>query len=285
MALHADSFYTKGTTHKECQDYAAHQEKVVVLSDGCSSAPLVDIGARLLVRSAIINCEAWPFGRPDLFLKYTYMAAYLSASNLKLNTDCLCATLITLRATEGHFNVVLSGDGFIIAKKNDCLEIYEYKFAKGAPYYLRYGTNEWESPDDALLNYENNLPKRINNYWSKFGPTVIEKKYVISDTVEISEASMDYNEPPTFFQKIFPLSEYQWVGISSDGLGSFTELANNGTSLEQKELSVPQVITELAGFKNFQGEFVQRRCNKAFKEFSKKNWHNTDDFALAVITQ
>ena len=285
MTLHADSFYIKGSTHKECQDYAAHDQNFAVVSDGCSSAPVVDLGARLLVRSAIKHGKDWPFGRSDLFLKDTYLSAYSAASKLGIDIDCLCATLMVVRVNKISFHVLISGDGFIVAKKEDCLEIYEYKFTKGAPYYLRYGTKTWESPDDALAVFDNYCPKRINNYWSKFGPTVIEKKYVISDTIEISEVSMDYNEPPTCFEKIFPLSEYQWVGISSDGLGSFTELANNGTSLEQKEISVPRIITEITGFKNFQGEFVQRRCNKAFKEFTKKNWHNTDDFALAVITQ
>lgn len=283
MKLHVDSYYCKGATHKECQDYASHNNEgkpLAVLSDGCSSAPLVDIGSRLLTRSAMMNFKNWSSNDTDIFLKQTYMSAYFAASTIHLNIDCLCATLLLLTQDENYFHAILSGDGFILAKKSDCLEVYEYKFAKGAPYYLRYGTNDWQSPDDWKLT-----SKRYNDYWSKFGPTVIEKTYTISNNVKIKEVAMDYNESPTFFERHFSFDEYQWVGISTDGLSSFTQLINHGTSLEQKEITIPEIVPQFADFKNLQGEFVQRRCSKAFKELTAKKWHNNDDFSLAVMTQ
>ncbi|HYO91642.1 MAG TPA: hypothetical protein VEQ40_08400, partial [Pyrinomonadaceae bacterium] len=65
--MNADSAFLIGATHAVCQDYAVagngtpderaavsnlQANPYVILSDGCSSSPDTDIGARLLVKAA-----------------------------------------------------------------------------------------------------------------------------------------------------------------------------------------------------------------------------------------
>ena len=52
----ADAYFAIGRTHDVCQDYALASDDVpktwALVSDGCSSSPASDIGARLLGRAA-----------------------------------------------------------------------------------------------------------------------------------------------------------------------------------------------------------------------------------------
>src|SRR5215208_7219869 len=57
LAMNANSVFNIGATHAVCQDYviarsrAPHGGPYVVMSDGCSSSPDTDVGARLLVKA------------------------------------------------------------------------------------------------------------------------------------------------------------------------------------------------------------------------------------------
>jgi hypothetical protein len=285
--MHSDSFYIKGSTHKECQDYAAHGEcngiPYAIVSDGCSSAPHTDIGARLLVRSAIKTLDIatkisdWTLveNRNEFINLNSIVNAQQSLNALELHDDALCATLLlaTIKMDQTpSFYTSISGDGFVAAKKGDFIELHEYRFAKGAPYYLRYAL------DDQMSHM----------YWQKFGNKVLHNVHTIGKDLYIetfASEELEFEHAPSCFEHNFPLSEYQWVAVMSDGGGSFLEMVDHGTGLEPKELNVVAVMRELLGFKNFQGEFVQRRCVKAFKDFTKKHWQNTDDFAIAAIAR
>jgi len=43
------------------------------------------------------------------------------------------------------------------------------------------------------------------------------------------------------------------------------------------------ISSVLFSFKNFNGQFVQRRMNKFLKDCNKDNWYNADDISLGVI--
>jgi hypothetical protein len=279
--MHSDSFYTKGTTHKECQDYATHGchygMHYAMVSDGCSSAPKSDFGARLLSQSAVNvlaelhQSDIARENRGEWITSKAIRDALDASAILNLPIDCLCSTLLftTVLKNESSFYALVSGDGFVVAKKADGLEIHEYEFEKGAPFYLRYSLN----------------PTMLSAYWQRFGRTIIHTKYELGN---FSTTTVDRDAPeicPKFFEHYFPFDEYEWVAVLTDGSGSFLEMINNGTSLEPLLLSPDTVLKDLLNFKNFQGEFVQRRCSKAFKDFTKKHWQNTDDFSIAAITQ
>src|SRR6476659_1428102 len=51
ITMNADATINIGATHALCQDYVIAKDRHVILSDGCSSSPDTDIGARLLVKA------------------------------------------------------------------------------------------------------------------------------------------------------------------------------------------------------------------------------------------
>src|SRR5215203_2249321 len=53
--MNTDCFFNIGATHSVCQDYVV-ASPYLILSDGCSSSPDTDIGARLLVKAAERVC-------------------------------------------------------------------------------------------------------------------------------------------------------------------------------------------------------------------------------------
>ena len=61
--MNADHYYTIGNSHSVCQDYAisglVENGAYAILSDGCSSSPDVDVGARMLSLSAKENSFDW----------------------------------------------------------------------------------------------------------------------------------------------------------------------------------------------------------------------------------
>lgn len=55
--MNSDCYFEIGHSHTICQDYALTGKindvlSYAIISDGCSSSPLVDVGARLLAHSA-----------------------------------------------------------------------------------------------------------------------------------------------------------------------------------------------------------------------------------------
>jgi len=282
--MNTDSFYTKGSTHRENQDYACHGEKngqpFAVISDGCSSAPRSDFGARLLVQSAVQYLGQAGYN-DDSFGHSTINTARSWSHALGLSDDSLCATLLIatvadvdvgqMHVDQKMFKVLVAGDGFVVACHKDHMEVNEYKFTKGAPCYLRYSID----------------PRMTKDYWTKFGDEVQQRIWLIDNNGKsvYQEETMKFPAAPFFFKKEYPVSDYLWVAVMSDGGSSFITTVDHGTGLEPAEVPVPEVMRELLGFKNFQGEFVQRRCGKAFKEFVKKNWQNADDVSIAVIAR
>ena len=69
----------------------------------------------------------------------------------------------------------------------------------------------------------------------------------------------------------------------SDGVHSFYETQNLGTSIINADLSYVDVITEVLNFKNFNGQFMQRRLNRFLKFCQKNNWHHADDISFGTI--
>jgi len=282
--MNTDSFYAKGSTHRENQDYATHGERegqpFAIISDGCSSAPRTDFGARILVQAAVQYLGVAGYN-DDSFSHSTINTARIWSHALGLPDDCLCATLLMAivanvdvgmpHVDQHMYKVFISGDGFVVARHKDRMEIHEYKFARGAPCYLRYSLD----------------PKMSKDYWAKFGDEVTHRIYMIDNNgkSDYQKETKKYPAAPFFFKLEFPVSDYLWVAVVSDGGDSFLETVDHGTGLEPTDVPASTVLFELFNFKNYQGEFVQQRCSKAFKEFGKKRWQNADDIAVGVIAR
>lgn len=125
--MNIDSFFSKGSSHQICQDYAAHQNAniVAVLADGCSGVARSEIGAQLLCMSKLS-------GRRE-FIRHADMIAY----QLDLSPDVLSATTLFFEVIEQNLlSVEIWGDGAYYIKTKDGLETFAlYEYAENAPYY------------------------------------------------------------------------------------------------------------------------------------------------------
>lgn len=279
--MNSDSFFTIGSTHKVCQDYVIHSPinvpQYVILSDGCSSAVDSDFGSRILCKSlqSLIYNEKHNI---ESMLDSVIRSAHSFAKSMLLNDDSLCATLVFARIEpyrEGKaFKTYTIGDSMIAAKHKfrNQIEFIEYKFASGAPYYLRYEIDNMKE-----------------QYFQKFGNEVsrrsfsIDNDYSVGQLISVAEEKK-LNFDKIYFEEAFSLEDYDWVAVMSDGATSFQKLTADSTTKQNIPVGPMDALYETLSFKGYFGEFVQRRCQKAFKQFKEKNIHNYDDFSIGVIS-
>lgn len=251
--MNLDSFSKIGKAHIYNQDYVAVSEdgSILALCDGCSSAPFTDTGARLLAHSALTYED----------LQKVMMAAYTSIGLVDLPLDSLSSTLIRIRIIDNIAVAEIAGDGTIVAipkeglqilsRENICNYIQHIRFPSNAPYYLRYNLDE----------------KDRQKYLELYGGLVTENN---------SSYELLAKWPDGIIKKSINAKDINLIAIFSDGISSFQD--SNGNKISEADL-----ISELTSFKNYSGQFVQRRCRKAFSEFDKRGWRNLDDFSMGVI--
>lgn len=287
MIINRDAFFVQGTTHHVNQDFAicgGEEKPWAIVSDGCSNARrlpsdpvLTDIGSRLLSLSAIPYLFHEHFS-DDSFCHTVLAEANSHLRGLRLSVDALSATLLTATLNDGVIKTRVIGDGNIVARKRGSgeLEVFEVQFlaggirAKAAPYYLRY-----------------ELDPQIKKSWlEQFGGAYQITHYMIpTDGNIVNSKQQGKVEADKVFclTKAFLASEYDMVALLSDGLNAFTRCINDIT---KEQVSVPtcEVVQAFFDYKrNYKGEFVKRRCKRAFDSLKKQGWQNTDDFSKAVI--
>ena len=278
--MNQDSAFTIGRTHKVCEDYAkagvVKDKPYVLLADGCSSATDTDFGARLLVKAA----EKWiyhPFENEDGIGKAAIIIEAETYRNaLKLGDDSLCATLLAAKIDGLFFNVHVFGDGMIAMRnrENGSFKVTKWDFSSGAPYYLCY-----------------ELAEQRNDYFKNFPNTKYKITYysISADFSEIETSVQEgdfytyLNERGPGFHQSYHIGEYDLVAIMSDGISSFSQVVKTDTGITNKTVPEWCILKELLAFKNYNGNFVQRRFNRAFEKFAKDGWRNNDDVSLGVI--
>ncbi len=274
MKIHADTVYAIGKTHTVCQDYARvwHDEKtgsvVAALSDGCSGSPDTDIGARLMVRVAA--------GLPDLApCSLTYKAKQLAydaqilAKQLGFPPNCTDATLLSIVVDPNKLNIhtYIAGDGVLVyvnLDTPDTPQIADFNFSGEAPGYLSYLVSETR-----LAAYLASNPVRTKG---------------VSMLVESSTsffAVTPVNQQNLFLEFSYPIASAQRIFAFSDGIKTFEREIEPG---KFEPVPLDEVLTQLLAIPNFNGAFMQRRCNRFFKAFCVKNkWHHNDDFSVAAV--
>jgi serine/threonine protein phosphatase PrpC len=187
--MNADSTFIIGATHAVCQDYAVARDAYAIVSDGCSASPDTDIGARLLVKAA----EQLLHTNHDRSALHEAAArlALEWAKPINLPPESLDATLLTAFISDDELLVTCSGDGVIVAERNDGgLDVHVISFPSGYPFYPAY----WHQPD------------RLDAFLSTSGPI----------------------EQTRHFR--FKTSEYKYVALVSDGIHSFLNTSQTITS-------------------------------------------------------
>lgn len=280
--MHANTYFVKGKLHKTCEDYSwvgrVGDKPYGIVSDGCSSSPDTDIGARLLVRSFSYEIEHNPI---DLYaLNGTFDNNYPWCNNLRLanslsrahqvrkvlglSSNCLDATLLQLEVFDHHVQVVIRGDGFFVGRhraNSKLLDIYHFDHPANAPEYLNY------LADNARhIQYLKEMGSLKNlNIWSA----------ALDQASPIKPSYKRALDEPTFYKE-FKLELYDIIAVMSDGVNTFFDSTRT-------HLSSVYVVQNLMNFKNTAGCFVERRMKRYLKNCQKEGIAHDDDLSMAAI--
>ncbi len=269
--MNIDAFSAIGELHKGafCQDYyriGLGDRPFLIVSDGCSSSPDTDVGARILVHCAqrILETSSSRVYEEefitDILIHQVMDEAKWLAREMHLDEACLDATLLVAQffPKKNSLAFSMTGDGFAFWKKKDKdPTIMQVEFTSNAPYYPTLATNtalkvQWKHafPDNKM---------KIKQMGNKYIP--------MTDNSE---------QEPTDFNGVMSTDGLEYFGLSTDGLGSFVSNVGN-------LIPVESVMAEALNFKSFVGSFVQRRIGRMIKDYRAQGILNGDDISVAMM--
>jgi serine/threonine protein phosphatase PrpC len=272
--MNANGAFVIGRTHDVCQDYASagflQEGAFAVVADGCSSSPDTDVGARLLVKAAELLVEKLDTHSEDTVEWYHATAvgqAFAHADVLGVDSRCVDATLLTVRARGRQFIATCFGDGAIVLKdRAGEITAYSITFTESFPRYPSYFADirRLAALDARLGNIKEVTKTRL----APDGRVLLRETSTSDRSIEIVSGSID---------------EFTLVAVMSDGINSFTTTVASETSRRSERLGLEIVLPELVAFKSPTGAFVQRRLNRFRADCRKRGWHHLDDLAVAAI--
>ena len=248
----ADAHFTIGLGHLVCQDYALAGSVggrwVALVSDGCSSSPDTDLGARILARSflaAVLDGLA-----VDAAVERSLDTAQAVAERLGLPEDSLDATLCGWIVENEVAHGFIHGDGVLAFRTAAGVEIHHATQAANAPDYPNYRKNHAR----ALAHHSAyGCDTSISVLGSEPGVVTVRGGY----HAEIS------------------LAQTLMVAAFSDGVAT----VHNGG----RTLPVGAVVESLTQFPQLSGAFFHRRVRRQIKDWAKDGLAPTDDLAGAVL--
>jgi hypothetical protein len=259
----ADCFFRMGATHHVCQDYAAagiaNGLTYAALSDGCSSSPDTDFGARFMVQ-AFKTSVGWD---PSPTVIASRAARYAEA--LDMPASCLDATLLFGMMGEQHAELWRAGDGVVAwRRRNGTWFFHQVAFGNNAPRYMSYSL----SPD--LEAQHAALSKTVTVRVGARGPGS-------ADTWDVAEDTRPIMDLPSIECWYLQRNDTDLALMFSDGIESFQDAQGCPVPLEE-------VLNELTAIKGLHGQFLARRCGKFIsKTCAERGWTHADDFSAAGI--
>lgn len=264
--MNADHAFFIGNTHTVCQDYAIAEVveggAYAIVSDGCSSSPDVDFGARALALSAkrTLSKGGTDF-IADLFGKVTIDNLKNLDTHFPLHPQALDATLLVAWIKDKQFKVHMFGDGVFFHQTSTTLRIVHVDFESNTPAYLSYYLD----------------PIRMK----KYEDTVFGSKRIIDISIYRNQPinpieTEDYVKPfvPVSFSGIVDPDDI--IGVCSDGINSFKKGDGSDVKWEDE-------IHEFIDFKSTVGVFVQRRLGFLKRQWQKNKVTFYDDISMASI--
>jgi hypothetical protein len=290
--MKSDSYFEIGSTHQVCQDYAISYADddiaYAILSDGCTSSPNTDIGARILsiVAKDAINYlyqrekfnnefnEKLFLNKFVITLKELIIKKCLEVKgSLNLNINSFDATLLIAIAFKKYSPLIFGwGDGnFIVKYKDGTHKLYSLSYDGNMPYYLSY-----------QMSYDKDQAYRQEQK----GMVWVNEIVVNSATKEVSLDDKNAYDPYLFnFNKYLSFPEgVSQIIVTSDGLQSFQYDPKSEEYLQRDSVfSIIDAYPKMVDYKNVVGEFVVRRMRSLEKENRSKHIIHTDDVSCATI--
>jgi len=286
----SDSYFEQGITHEVCEDYAVHGENYAIISDGCSNGggPRIDSdwGARLLCKSAEEQVAQFD---PNILIPLIGSRAKMLMSSLpKLGPECLTATLMMMRVLDGNFHAFTIGDGVVGGKRKDGRwKIHVIKFPQG-PFYLKYNIfGEEKSFFNAFGD-----KYTIETYFGKLMTPEMEPSEDRTESWDQymscseKEHTLDPAAPFNIFE--FPVEDYEFAFVSSDGMESFYHPSITSTGKHNDNIFVLDALRVVMDFVSIRPGFARLQRHWAFKQdktgtLQRRNWKNSDDVSIGVI--
>jgi hypothetical protein len=284
--MNADSAFQIGASHAVCQDYSlavgsltpapasksgSQFTPYVVLSDGCSSSPDTDTGARLLVKAAeqaLLGRDASRARDPSEMHKEAARRALLWARRVGLRPQAVDATLLTAHLDGDKLILGCTGDGVICLQSADgMIDVYSISYPSGYPRYPVY-THQPER----LLAWED--VERSGKEVKHFRSASIESPLRLKDAA--------HSDRPT---EVFTAraSDYTYAALFSDGIHSFYSAEQTATGRSVAAIPMEEVLRDLVSFKSVRGTFVERRLNRFLKDCRARGWQHADDLAFGAL--
>lgn len=278
--MNSDCYFEIGHSHTICQDYALTGKindvlSYAIISDGCSSSPLVDVGARLLAHSAkeyLITRYSNHSGHPNVDPYELGLAVIVSAAKnsqmLSLPLEALDCTLIVTLLSEETTQTFFYGDGGLIMKDKDFSSYLEIEFESGAPFYLSY-----------LLS-----PKREEAYKKQYGCKALIKHYrlEVDELLDRDIIAVENVNSGDFFRALTIINScsLDFSVIMSDGVKTYQTHNEHGIA---QPFSLSNALNQIIAYKGFKGQFVERRMKRMKKECEKDGITHYDDISVAAI--
>ena len=284
--MNADSAFIIGATHAVCQDYAVAgnglptQQAVdanskaapyLILSDGCSSSPDTDIGARLLVKAAeqILLAALRPLANELAEMhKESARRALIWAELAGLPPQAVDATLLSAHLNGDELILGCSGDGVIVLQSwAGALDVYAISYPSGYPLYPGYS----HQPERLLaLTDDGRVSKEVRRFRC---PSMAEPLRLEETTTSVS------------LTEVFTVkaSDYKHAVVLSDGIHSFFTTQQTETSKRVDDIPMEQILKELISFKNVRGAFAGRRLKSFLKGCQAMGWQHRDDLAIGAL--
>ena len=298
--METDSFYSIGYSHSFCEDYTTSGVKgeysYAIVSDGCSSSPHTDVGARILtnvaksflcgrnynpIMSQLLTSSSEAKGDVVWYGVTHFLKAFLThledtsvkiVRDMGLPLECLDATILFAIGSNEIAHVFLLGDGDLFFKdKNGRSLLIDVDYTSGAPFYPSY-------------LFKNNV-QRLHGYYDLFG----DNEVVVSDDAgvrkafTINDVKKLYGDVGEAFspKSYFCIKQPKLIVLMSDGIKSFTTTSEDGITIP---VEYRDIASQFCDFKNYNGEFVQRRIKKIKRQNALAgNIVHHDDISMSAI--
>ncbi|HNC58882.1 MAG TPA: protein phosphatase 2C domain-containing protein [Leptospiraceae bacterium] len=265
-----DSYYAKGTSHIVCQDYAVHKGNFAMGSDGCSSSPDTDVGARALVNNALglfKTEEDKIITDAPLLVRTATRNASTTLHSMYLSSASIDATLFGISVLKDRVYAFIAGDGFLYKKyKNGNEELMSVEFENNMPFYQGYITNE-----ERYLQYKSHSLRATVSV-DFLRDDLKENNYAYS-TSAVNFLLTDLNY----------IEDLELLLLFSDGLATW-QAANKENLNDKKDIPTKEILDKIKSVKSHSPGFLQRKIlnglKKEYKGWELSHW---DDFSVVGL--
>ncbi len=280
MEFASDDYFHIGHEHvvagKPCQDHALSGihggAAYAIVSDGCSTGKLTDVGARLMsLSTASAIREHWDIKQsalsptvPDEIT--VQQRIVLGGVQRALSLDCkdMLATCAYVYAGKTGGLVHVAGDGVVAFVNLDrSLKLFRFDWANNVPFYPAYAEDGFRS----FVHAHGNLSSKaltMEQWRQDLG------KEFVQEGTKLYTVAQGIKGVSIFFNAL-ELSCLTCVAVFTDGV----------TRVD--EMDWKDAAAQLLAFKTGVGEFAKRRMIRFIQDVKKAGKGPLDDIAYAVV--